>query len=304
MPAAPSQDPGDRRPRRRFGGPLFWARALGLVAVTAAFALSAPTGLPVAPDADVELGTGGEEHPARTSPAAPSPGATRSTHTPQRRSRPPHFTLGDAVDAAELSARPALGLDLAGRLEAVRRRPPFPPGLPVGSPVSSGVVSSPFGVRRHPVSGRRGLHTGTDFAVPSGTPVLATADGRVTWSAQRSGYGLAVEVDHLDPSGLATSTLYAHLSASLVRPGLSVRRGQTLGLSGGGGPDDGVSTGPHLHYELRLRSGPSDPTVVYDRVRAWRAETVRRLRSLVADAHERDAEPPSTATPATPTPTR
>ena len=211
-------------------------------------------------------------------------------------------SLGDLVSATVLAADSSLDPDLRRRFEALRQRPALPPGLPVGTPVA-GVVSSPFGPRRHPVSGRRRVHQGTDFAVPLRTPVRATADGRVAATGRRSGYGLTVEVEHRDPSGLRTSTLYGHLDAVPlgVVAGAPVLRGDVVGLSGGVGPGAGVSTGPHVHYEVRSLSGSEpvalDPVVLYDRVEAWRGETLRRLRSLTAEARrrvrERSQPPPS-----------
>ena len=167
--------------------------------------------------------------------------------------------------------------------------PDLPPGLPVGAPVS-GPVTSEYGPRVHPVSKGYRVHTGTDFAVPLWTPVRATADGVVSSSSRRGGYGLVVELRHRDPSGLSTSTLYAHLSSSAVPAGARVRRGQVVGWSGGTGPRDGVSTGPHVHYEVRVGSSPVDPSSVYDRVRAWRAEAARRL--ALARATHLAARPP------------
>ena len=204
-------------------------------------------------------------------------------------------SLGDLVSATVLAADSSLDADLRRRFEALRQRPALPPGLPVGAPVA-GVVSSPFGPRRHPVSGRRRVHQGTDFAVPLRSPVRATADGRVAATGRRSGYGLVVEVEHRDPSGLQTSTLYGHLDAVPfgIVAGAPVLRGDLVGLSGGVGPGAGVSTGPHVHYEVRSRSGTEpvalDPVVLYDRVAAWRGETLRRLRSLTTEARRRDQE--------------
>ena len=193
--------------------------------------------------------------------------------------------------------------DLASRAAALRQRPALPPGLPVGAPVA-GVVSSPFGPRRHPVSGRLRGHSGTDFAVPLRTPVRATADGRVLAVGVRSGYGLTVEVEHRDPSGLATSTLYAHLNATTIMPGAPIRRGTVVGLSGGVGFGAGVSTGPHVHYEVRERGSAEaiDPSVLYDRVRAWSAETARRrheLATVIRTLRRAQTEQNQTSTPHT-----
>lgn len=266
---------------------------------------AALTGLSAIPDslaADPAAGPTGPTaswRPAAhmSDPAPASADAAPPAGAEGARPRPTTLTIGDAVDVATLAARTPLDARLAARLEAVHRRPPVPPGLPVGSPVRTGLVSSSFGPRRHPVSGRVRAHAGTDFAVPTGTPVFSTADGRVRASSRRTGYGLTIEVDHRDPAGLRTSTLYAHLSASAVRPGAPVRRGALLGWSGGGAPGDGVSTGPHLHYEVRVGGRPESPTVVDARVRAWRADTVRRLRAVVAEARALEGRPPVDAPP-------
>ena len=128
---------------------------------------------------------------------------------------------------------------------------------------TSGPVSSPFGWRRHPVSGRIRHHDGVDFAVPLGSVVRAAAPGAVHVVGRRSGYGLVVEVEHRSASGTPpVRTLYAHLSSSdrRVRPGSRVRAGQPIGASGGVPGRDGVSTGPHLHFEVRdARGRPLDP---------------------------------------------
>ncbi|WP_409946022.1 peptidoglycan DD-metalloendopeptidase family protein [Rubrivirga sp. S365] len=277
-------------PLRRLVGSASSARTFALVVVGAASTLTALTLVPVraeatAPSVDVPP-KGPSTH---ISPSAAPPSSAPPDPSAGVPSLPDDVTLGDAVVAARLSVHPALDVDLARRLRSVRRRLPIPPGLPLGTPVSVGVVSSPYGPRRHPVSGRSHLHAGTDFAVPTGTPVFATADGRVRAAARRSGYGLVVEVGHSDPSGLSTTTIYAHLSGALVRPGFRVRRGQVLGLSGGGSPHDGVSTGPHLHYEVRVGSSPADPASLHERVLVWRAGTARELRAVAAEAHARDA---------------
>ena len=264
-PSRPQRDTGPSHARP--------ARAVLSVAVVAvcigAFARPSPA-------ADGEVGVG------RASMAAVV--ALRS-HAETARSAGSSSTseIGALVSSPSAPLDSARHADLARRAAALRQRPAVPPGLPVGAPVA-GVVSSPFGPRRHPVSGRLRGHRGTDFAVPLRTPVRATADGRVLAVGARSGYGLTVEVGHRDPSGLATSTLYAHLNATAVTPGAPVRRGTVVGLSGGVGFGAGVSTGPHVHYEVRERGDAEaiDPSVLYDRVRAWRAETARRRHELAA----------------------
>lgn len=141
-------------------------------------------------------------------------------------------------------------------------RPRDRAGVAARGPVE-GPVSSPFGWRQHPVSGRTRHHDGVDLAVPLGTPVRSVAPGRVRAVERRRGYGLVVEIDHTTGLGRRpVRTLYAHLSAadSQLRPGAPVGRGQAIGASGGVPDRDGVSTGPHLHFEVRDPSGqPLDP---------------------------------------------
>ncbi|PAP74658.1 M23 family metallopeptidase, partial [Rubrivirga marina] len=136
------------------------------------------------------------------------------------------------------------------------------PRLPMG-PVQ-GVVSSPFGPRAHPVSGRASHHDGVDLAVPAGTAVWTVAPGTVYAVGRRPGYGLVVEIDH--PGGIRGSepvrTRYAHLASvdAALRPGFRVGRGVAIGASGGRPGRDGVSTGAHLHFEVRDDRGrPLDP---------------------------------------------
>jgi murein DD-endopeptidase MepM/ murein hydrolase activator NlpD len=95
------------------------------------------------------------------------------------------------------------------------------------------------------------MHTGLDFPAPAGTPVLAARTGVVTVSGWIAGYGNTVALKH----ELGASTLYAHLSAILVEPGVRVAAGQPLGRVGA----SGSATGPHLHFEVRVRGAAVDP---------------------------------------------
>lgn len=121
---------------------------------------------------------------------------------------------------------------------------------PPASPVS---LSPPLYVPYTDVFGPRGarMHTGVDFPAPSGTPVLAARGGTITVTRWLAGYGNTVAIKHK----LGASTLYAHLSAILVKPGDRVAAGQPLGRVGA----TGSATGPHLHFELRVRGAPIDP---------------------------------------------
>lgn len=114
-----------------------------------------------------------------------------------------------------------------------------------------GTFTSPFGIRRHPIFGIRRMHTGQDIAAPYGSPVAAAADGRVMYMGWFGGYGKIVILDH----GEGVSTLYAHLSRILISPDAAVRRGQVIGLVG----STGYSTGPHVHFEIRINGRPIDP---------------------------------------------
>jgi murein DD-endopeptidase MepM/ murein hydrolase activator NlpD len=111
--------------------------------------------------------------------------------------------------------------------------------------IGSAVTSSPFGWRLHPILGSWIMHSGRDFAAPEGTPVVAALSGQVVSSGDAGGYGLAVELEHGNP---LRRTLYGHLSEIYVKPGDKVRQGEVIGRVG----STGLSTGPHLHFELRL----------------------------------------------------
>jgi murein DD-endopeptidase MepM/ murein hydrolase activator NlpD len=117
---------------------------------------------------------------------------------------------------------------------------------PQGRPVKSGWLSSYFGKRTDPFTGKPANHTGIDFAGKIGAEIVAVADGVVTWSGDRYGYGIMVEINH----GNGYSTRYAHNSENLVAVGDEVRKGQVVALMG----ETGRATGPNLHFEV-LQSG-------------------------------------------------
>ncbi len=117
---------------------------------------------------------------------------------------------------------------------------------PQGRPVLDGFISSYFGERTDPFTGREEFHKGVDFAGIAGAPVIAVAAGVVTWAGNRDGYGTLVEINH----GNGYVTRYAHNERVLVKVGETVTRGQTIALMG----STGRSTGPHVHFEV-LRNG-------------------------------------------------
>ena len=114
-----------------------------------------------------------------------------------------------------------------------------------------GYISSEFGWRTSPQSGKEEFHEGLDIGVWYNTPVIATAQGRVTYVGWKSGYGKIIYIKH----GFGYTTRYGHLKEIKVDNGEKVEKGQVIGLSG----NTGRSTGPHLHYEVRLNSIPQNP---------------------------------------------
>ena len=123
--------------------------------------------------------------------------------------------------------------------------------LPNSAPINVLYNSSSYGWRIDPLNGHRAFHEGLDFPAGVGTPVYAAADGIVTTSVQTPDYGNLLKIDH----GSGLETRYAHNSQLLVKAGERVVKGQKIALVG----STGRSTGPHLHYEIRLNGNPLDP---------------------------------------------
>jgi len=119
-------------------------------------------------------------------------------------------------------------------------------GLPV-----AGRISSPFGYRYHPILHYRRLHTGIDIGAPTGTPIHAAGGGQVICASWRGGYGNCIIIDH----GGGKATLYGHMSRYNTRAGQTVSKGDIIGFVG----STGMSTGPHLHYEVRINGTPVNP---------------------------------------------
>lgn len=123
--------------------------------------------------------------------------------------------------------------------------------VPQIMPLSDARLTSGYGMRDHPILRRRARHNGVDLAAPTGTPVYATADGLVEMAQWYSSYGNYVQIEH----GSDIETRYAHLSSYTVRPGQQVQMGDLIGYVG----STGRSTGPHLHYEVRVNGDPVNP---------------------------------------------
>ena len=123
--------------------------------------------------------------------------------------------------------------------------------MPAGAPIVKGWMSSPFGERVDPISGKKAWHEGMDFACANGSDVVAVANGIVVFSGRRDGYGLIVEISH----GENLRTRYGHHQELLVQAGQSVKRGDVIGLMG----SSGRSTGPHVHFEVLKSGKPVNP---------------------------------------------
>jgi len=124
--------------------------------------------------------------------------------------------------------------------------------FPSGRPVTEGWLSSGFGKRADPFTGKQEYHDGVDFAGKEGADVMSVGDGVVTWSGKRSGYGNLVEINH----GNGYVTRYGHNRKQLVEIGDTVRKGQMIALMG----STGRSTGPHVHFEVLRNGKPVNPS--------------------------------------------
>jgi murein DD-endopeptidase MepM/ murein hydrolase activator NlpD len=128
-----------------------------------------------------------------------------------------------------------------------------------GLPIRKGWLSSPYGYRKDPFSGKRAMHKGIDFAGKPGSPVIATGAGIVIWAGKKFGYGQLVEIDH----GNGFKTRYGHNKKISVKIGDIVTRGQEIARIG----STGRSTGPHVHYEVWRRERQVDPSRYIHRIK-------------------------------------
>lgn len=161
-------------------------------------------------------------------------------------------SVGRQVDA--LAHQISEQKDWFGMLDMVlTKRIGVEAGLPTFTPVNYPYLSSSFGWRRNPVTGRHAMHEGLDFAAPKGTPIHASSGGVVTEARYRPGYGKLVEISH----GNGLVTRYAHASSIKVKTGDLVEKGQLIARVG----STGRSTGSHLHFEVRMAGHPLDPTL-------------------------------------------
>lgn len=189
------------------------------------------------------------------------------------------YNLGLAFDAGEPTLawlgdeEDAWMAQAAGRWASDPSLPP-PTGRFVW-PVEGRVTSS-FGTRVHPVYGDTRRHNGIDIAVPQGTPVHASADGIVRFAGQEGGFGLLVVIDH----GGGIMTFYGHNSELRVKAGDRVSQGDVIAFAG----STGLSTGPHVHFEIRVNGEPKDPVEVVAGGRDIAPERLAALFQEAADA--------------------
>lgn len=141
-------------------------------------------------------------------------------------------------------------------IAALQRRAARQAGqLAFRAPLERYFVTDDYGPRIHPILGTQNMHTGVDMAANHGEPVYAAEDGTVVLSNWYGGYGKAVVIDHGSSKGRLFATLYAHNSELLVTAGQQVRRGELIARVG----STGMSTGPHVHFEVRVDGAPVNP---------------------------------------------
>ena len=124
--------------------------------------------------------------------------------------------------------------------------------IPAMVPTKGDYIGSRFGMRMHPILKIRKMHAGIDFVVNTGAPVYAPGNGKVVFIGRNGGYGLEIEIDH----GFGYRTRYAHLSKALVKRGQKIKRGDLIAKTG----NSGLSTGPHLHYEISHNGRKLNPS--------------------------------------------
>lgn len=147
-----------------------------------------------------------------------------------------------------------VGDDVVGSFDELQRLGNFIAALPSARPLPGGYVTSGFGMRRHPVTGRADAHKGIDFVARKNDQIVAAGDGIVRFVGRNGGYGNQVILEH----GNEIVTSYAHMSSMSVKVGDVVRAGDVLGVVG----STGLSTGPHLHFEVRFKGRHLDPVKV------------------------------------------
>jgi murein DD-endopeptidase MepM/ murein hydrolase activator NlpD len=184
--------------------------------------------------------------PAAANSSANSAASTADVLEPVREAQAEALTTGDQRFRALFNSWTSL--DRTGPGNPLERSTV---SVPSRMPLAGAALTSSFGMRTHPVLGGSRKHNGIDLAAPTGTPVYATGDGIVSRADWFSSYGLYISIEH----GASLQTRYAHLSRLAVAAGDTVRKGDLIGYVG----STGRSTGPHLHYEVRVDGLAVDP---------------------------------------------
>ena len=180
---------------------------------------------------------------------APGLGGAQSTTMPPQNLTLTQFNEKVAMLSRQMESRTdMLGLLEAQMFEQAVKKKAMPTMLPVAAPFNA----SGFGYRIDPFSGQQAMHEGVDFITDTGTPVVAAAGGVVQFAGFHPQYGNMIDIDH----GNELVTRYAHLSKVLAREGDVLQRGRRIADSG----NTGRSTGPHLHFEVRFRGTPQNPS--------------------------------------------
>jgi murein DD-endopeptidase MepM/ murein hydrolase activator NlpD len=180
---------------------------------------------------------------------SPGLGGAQSTSLPPQNLTLTQFNEQVALLARQMENRTdQLGVLEAQLFEQAVKKKAMPTMMPVGAPFNA----SGFGMRIDPFTGQQAMHEGIDFITDSGTPVVAAAGGVVQFAGFHPQYGNMIDIDH----GNDLVTRYAHLSKVLVKDGDVLQRGRRIADSG----NTGRSTGPHLHFEVRFRGAPQNPS--------------------------------------------
>ena len=217
----------------------------GMVAAIAGLSLANPALANSSANADVNA-------PIRAAQAAKAPQGGddefRRLFTGWKTMDNGQLAIAPAATTAPIPAAPGF---VTPNLAASTSFAPQRVSIPSRNPLNNAALTSNFGMRTHPVLGGRRAHKGIDLAAPTGTPVYASADGVISKAEWFSSYGLYIAIEH----GGEIQTRYGHLSRLNVAAGQPVKKGDLIGYVG----STGRSTGPHLHYEVRIAGTAVNP---------------------------------------------
>ncbi|WP_028574803.1 M23 family metallopeptidase [Desulfonatronovibrio hydrogenovorans] len=189
------------------------------------------------------------EHPASSFPAGGTPENSLSNSYPFYRQEMLARKMHSFIEQLSTQAR-LEEIRQQEIIQAIKNQNDLLSSTPSIWP-TQGWVSSEFGYRNSPFTGRREFHRGLDISAPIGTPIYAPADGKVSFSGNDGAYGISLVINH----GRGITTRYAHLQRYVAQRNQEVSRGQLIGYVG----NTGRSTGPHLHYEVRVNNMPVNP---------------------------------------------